>query len=358
MRIFLLPLSLLYQLVLFIRHKFFDWGLIKSTSFEVPVICVGNLSMGGTGKTPHIEYLVRLLAAQHKIGILSRGYGRKTRGFLQADTGMTYKHIGDEPMQYVRKFDKVQVAVCEKRVEGVKKMIQALPGTEIFLLDDAFQHRYIKAGLNILLTDYHNLYPKDFLFPAGNLRDLASSAKRADIIVVTKTPKVFSPFTRRRLTEIIKPEPSQRLYFSYLQYGRFTPVSNQSGIFIPRNIGTILLFCGIANPYPFQEFLRSRCNDLITIDFPDHHAFTKKDLYRVVNEYENILGKNKIVVTTEKDAMRLIDSPYFRLFENIPFFYVPVEVRFHDEERITFDQQLIEYVRKNSANSSLHSVEN
>lgn len=358
MRIVLLPLSLLYQLVLNIRHKLFDLGIIKSTVFDLPVICIGNLSMGGTGKTPHIEYLVRLLGSNNKIGILSRGYGRKSKGFLQAQSGMTYKDIGDEPMQYLKKFKAVSIAVSEKRVEGVNMMLKSQQKPEIILLDDAFQHRYIQPGLNILLTDYHNLYPRDFLFPAGNLRDIVGASSRAQIIVVTKTPKVFSPFTRRRLIDIIQPKLHQRLYFSYLHYGRFTPITDQAGIFIPRNIGTIVLFCGIANPYPLQEHLQSRCNELVTIDFPDHHSFTKKDMYRVVNEYENVLGKNKIVVTTEKDAMRLIDSPYFRLFERIPLFYVPVEVRFHDEEVITFDQQVIEYVRKNQPDGSVHPVKN
>jgi tetraacyldisaccharide 4'-kinase len=349
MRFVLLPLIWIYQLILLLRHALYDWGLISSTRFQIPVICVGNLAMGGTGKTPHIEYLIRLLKNDYKTAVLSRGYGRSTSGFLLAKGSMTYREIGDEPMQYYKKFEDIIVAVDENRVRGVHSLLELAAPPQIVLLDDAFQHRAIDPGLNILLTDFHNLYPNDFLFPAGQLRDITAAAKRADIIIVTKTPKVFSPFTRRRLTEIIQPKPDQKLYFSFLNYGRMIPVGEAAKVAVPRRISTILMFCGIANPYPFQEFLQKKCTELVTIDFPDHHTFRKKDMYRIVNEYENILGKNKIIVTTEKDAMRLIDSPYFSLFKNIPLFYVPVEVKFHEEEQQSFDQQLKEYVRTTAA---------
>ncbi|MDD3637477.1 MAG: tetraacyldisaccharide 4'-kinase [Bacteroidales bacterium] len=349
MRIILLPFLWIYQLVLILRHALYDWGVFRSTSFKIPVVCVGNLSMGGTGKTPHIEYLIRLFANKYKTAVLSRGYGRSTKGFLLAKGEMTYRDIGDEPMQYFKKFKNVTVAVDEKRVRGVNTLLNSPSPPEIILLDDAFQHRAIRAGLNILLTDFHNLYPNDFLFPAGHLRDITAAAKRADIIIVTKTPKVFSPFTRRRLIEIIQPKPSQTLYFSYLSYGRMIPVGETRQTATPRRISTILLFCGIANPYPLQDFLQNKCTELITVDFPDHHIYTQKDMHHIVNEYENILGKNKIIVTTEKDAMRLIDSPYFSLFKNIPLFYVPIEVNFHEDEQQSFDQQLNEYVRTTTA---------
>jgi tetraacyldisaccharide 4'-kinase len=348
MRFILLPLVWFYQLILMVRHALYDWGVLRVAKFDIPIICVGNLAMGGTGKTPHIEYLIRLFSSSFRVAVLSRGYGRKTKGYMLAAGAMTYREIGDEPMQYYKKFDDISLAVDEDRVRGVEMLLGESDPPQLILLDDAFQHRAIKAGLNILLTDYHNLYPNDFLFPAGQLRDINAAAKRADIIVVTKTPKIFSPFTRRRLTEIIQPKMHQKLYFSYLSYGSMIPVG-ETKIAIPRRVSTIVMFCGIANPYPLQEFLQKKCTELITIDFPDHHSFTEKDMHRVVNEYENVLGKNKIIVTTEKDAMRLIDSPYFSLFKNIPLFYVPVEVKFHESEQQSFDQQLNEYVRTTTA---------
>lgn len=356
MRIFLLPLTWIYQLVLIFRHFFYNQGILKSTAFDLPVICVGNLSFGGTGKTPHIEYLIRLLSKDFKTAVLSRGYGRSTKGFLLAKSGMTYRDIGDESMQYLQKFNNITVAVDEQRVQGIQNLLASENPPDLILLDDAFQHRRVKAGLNVLLTDFHNMYPNDFLFPVGRLRDVVSAAKRANIIIVTKTPRVLSPFTRRRIVEIIKPKPHQRLYFSFIYYGSFMPVGEQSQIAIPRRVSTILLFCGIANPYPLQEFLQKRCTELITIDFPDHHAYTEKDMQGIVNEYARIFGRNKIIVTTEKDAMRLVDSPYFRLFNNIPLFYVPIEVRFHDTEYFNYDKQVLEYVREVRKDSKLHQI--
>lgn len=351
MRLLLLPFAWIYQLILFVRHFLFDKGIIKSVKFDLPVICVGNLSFGGTGKTPHIEYLIRLLSDDYKTAVLSRGYGRSTKGFLIAKQGMTYRDIGDEPMQYFHKFNHISVAVDEKRVRGIQKLKAEKKPPELVLLDDAFQHRSVTPGLNVLLTDFHNMYPNDYLFPAGKLRDIISAAKRADIIIVTKTPLVLSPFTHRRIKEIIKPKAHQSLYFSYIKYGNLTPISSHNKIAIPRRASSILLFCGIANPYPLQDFLKNRCTDLITVDFPDHHVFSKKDMQSVVNEYEKIFGRNKIVVTTEKDAMRLVDSPYFRLFKNIPLFYVPIEVKFHKTEELKYDKQVLEYVRKVRKNS-------
>ncbi len=346
MRLLLLPFAWIYQLVLFFRHFLFDMGIIKSTTFDIPVICVGNLSFGGTGKTPHIEYLIRLLSNDYKTAVLSRGYGRSSKGFLLAKQGVTYRDIGDEPMQYFHKFNNISVAVDEKRVRGIQKLKAFENPPKLILLDDAFQHRRVKAGLNVLLTDFHNMYPNDYLFPSGRLRDTVSAAKRADIIIVTKTPPVLSPFTHRRIKEIINPKPHQSLYFSLIKYGNLTPLGEQNQIAMPRKTSSIVLFCGIANPYPLQDFLKTRCTNLITVDFPDHHVFSKKDMQSVVNEYERILGRNKIIVTTEKDAMRLIDSPYFRLFKNIPLFYVPIEIKFHETEELKYDKQVLEYVRK------------
>lgn len=349
--VILIPLAVVYQLILNIRHKLYDFGLLRSRSFDHPVICVGNISFGGTGKTPHVEYLTRLLSSKYKIAILSRGYKRKTKGFVMGQASSRVKDIGDEPLQYVKKFEDVYVAVDENRPDGVTKLLSVNPKPDVVLLDDAFQHRKIDAGLKIMLTDYHNLFPNDYLFPAGNLRDTSMSAKRADIIVVTKTPKVFSPFTRRRLTDIIQPDVSQKLYFSYLQYGNFIPITGSKKVTVPKYINHILMFCGIANPYPLQEHLYTMCNNLEIMTFGDHHSYTKKDIFSILKRYEDIFGKNKILVTTEKDAMRLIDSPYFSQFENLPLFYVPITVKFHEEKGRSFDNQVLAYVRKAQGNN-------
>ncbi len=353
LRVLLIPLALMYQLILNIRHLLYDSGIFRSKSFNFPTICVGNLSFGGTGKTPHIEYLVKLLREEYKLAILSRGYKRKTSGFALASDTSTFETIGDEPLQYVKKFNDVYVGVDTNRNKGISKLRELNPHPEIILLDDAFQHRRTNAGLKILLTDFHNLYPNDYLFPAGNLRDITRASKRADIIVVTKTPKVFSPFTRRRLTEIINPKPGQSLHFSYLKYGNMTPVLKNSKIHTPQAISNILLFCGIANPYPLQEHLYTQCNNLIVMKFSDHHVYTKKDVANIIDAFDDIFSKNKILVTTEKDAMRLIDSPYFSQLKELPLFYVPVAVKFHESKGQQFDNQVIEYVRKNQGDNCL-----
>lgn len=351
MKVLFWPFAFIYKLILLFRHLLFDLKVKRSEKFQEPVICVGNLSFGGTGKTPHIEYLTRLLMDNYKVAILSRGYRRKTKGFILAENNPGFEIIGDESRQYLNKFKNVIVAVDEKRVRGIKNLLKLTAKPDVILLDDAFQHRAVTAGLNILLTDYHLLYPNDHLFPAGKLRDIKSAAHRADIIIVTKTPKVFSPFIQRQLISIINPLSHQKLYFSYLTYGRFTPLKTTLNVTIPRSIGTILLFCGIANPYPLQEYLQTKCNELILIDFPDHHNFTEKDIQSVIKQYDSILGKNKMIITTEKDAMRLIDSPYLSKFEGIPFFYVPVTVKFHLEEVSNFDKEIVDYVRKNHADN-------
>ncbi|KAF0130736.1 MAG: Tetraacyldisaccharide 4'-kinase [Bacteroidetes bacterium] len=347
MRVFLLPFAWLYHLILIVRHAMFDSGLKSSQSFDLPVICVGNIRLGGTGKTPHIEYLVRLLQKKHKIAILSRGYGRLTKGFIEADSSKTADLIGDEPMQYVTKFPDVTVAVDEKRVEGIKKLQQKTTPPEIILLDDAFQHRNVKAGLNIVLTDYHNLYSDDLLFPSGMLRDTKSSVKRADAVIVTKTPAVFSPFIEQNLRDKLKLSPSQSLFFSYIYYGNMKPIVESTEACIPKSITTILLVTGIANSYPLKEYLNTRCIDLIEIKYGDHHRYTEKDLNLINSSFQNIIGKNKLIITTEKDAMRFKDSPYFRIIESLPLFYVPIKVAFHKSSGESFDAYIEKYVRKN-----------
>ena len=228
MRKLLLPISFIYAFVLFLRHKLYDWGILKSKSFNIPNICVGNLNLGGTGKTPHIEYLVRLLSEEYKIAVLSRGYGRKTKGYILANDSHNHNDIGDEPLQYHKKFNNIVVAVDEDRCEGVTRLLKEEYQPQLILLDYAYQHRKIKAGLNILLTDYYNLYSNNHLVPTGILRDIKKAANRADIIVVTKSPNVISPYNKRDVENSLKPLPHQKVFYSYIDYQEFKPFSKTS----------------------------------------------------------------------------------------------------------------------------------
>jgi tetraacyldisaccharide 4'-kinase len=255
-------------------------------------------------------------------------------------------------MQYYRKFGKkVTVAVDEKRNRGVKHLMDNDKDLDLILLDDVFQHRYVKPGLSILLTDYHKLYMKDYLLPVGSLRDTVSVAKNADVILVTKAPNVLSPITRENITELLKPEENQSLYFSYLTYGDFIPLPGSQSGKVPEKINSILMFTGIANSYPLQEHLMDLCFDLQVIDFPDHHVYRRKDLQRVRKTFDDIYRSKKIAVTTEKDAMRLMKSPYLRELEGVPLYYKPVEVNLHLQDKEAFNQQIMNYVKENRRNS-------
>lgn len=344
-QILLFPIALLYKIVLIIRHKLFDWKIFRSKKFDIPIICVGNLSVGGTGKTPHVEYLIRLLAGKYRIGVLSRGYKRKTKGFVLAQKGVTANDIGDEPMQFFKKYD-VMLAVDANRCEGVKKMLNQENAPEVIVLDDAYQHRKIEVGLNILLTDYHKLYCDDYLLPVGRLRDITDAAKRAQIIVVTKSPRIFSPFFVEEVRNKLKIKVYQQLFFSYLDYKEMVPVTQVAMALKDRSMRTIILFCAIANPHSLKEYLRSICTDLIVFEYDDHHRFKKEEVAAIRKKYDETLGK-KVIVTTEKDLMRLVDTPEFEILKDTLLFYAPVEVRFHNKDLITFDNQVLRYVREN-----------
>jgi len=354
LKILLLPFSWMYGWGVRIRHWLFNIGILKSESFEIPLIGVGNLSLGGTGKTPTVEYLIRLLIGEFNIATLSRGYGRITRGFLIANQFSTYGEIGDEPLQYFKKYIKasnITIAVDENRRRGIQYLIGNNKSLEVILLDDAIQHRYVKPGFTILLTDFHKLYKNDYLLPAGTLRDTVSVAKNADVIIVTKTPKVLSPITRDNINELLKPAQYQKLYYSYITYGDFVALPTTEDINLPESINTILLFSGIANSYPLQEHLRDKCSELIVIDFPDHHAYTQKDLQKIRKVFDDVFSKKKIVVTTEKDAMRLMNSPYLSELKFLPVYCVPIEIEMHEPDKQEFNDQILNYVRKNRRNS-------
>ncbi|NOR86552.1 MAG: tetraacyldisaccharide 4'-kinase [Bacteroidales bacterium] len=328
----LLPISILYGIITFLRNVLFNIGIFQSKKHPIVVISIGNLSMGGTGKTPHVEYLIRQLQENFKIATLSRGYGRKTKGFLLANEESNSNTIGDEPMQYFNKFKDLLVAVDEKRNNGISKLLENSKDLKIIILDDAFQHRWVKPDLSILLTDFHNLYHQDYMFPSGQLREFRRGAKRADIIVVTKTNVVLSPITRRRVIDDLRIKPYQKLLFSKIIYDGFVKWENHEAMSKPPQVSTIVLFSGIANSYPLRDFLKKHCNELVVLSFSDHHDYSEKDIQLILKTYDDQFTSNKVLITTEKDIQRLEVNPQKHLFQEIPLYYIPIHISFHNHD--------------------------
>jgi tetraacyldisaccharide 4'-kinase len=351
MQFLLYPLSLIYGFFMLVRNLLFDWGVLPSKSYPVSVISVGNLSMGGTGKTPHIEYIIRLFKDNFLIATLSRGYGRESSGFILGSKRSNVRYIGDEPLQFIRKFDNIKVAVDEKRTRGIESLLEKIHRIDIILLDDAFQHRWVNPGYSILLSDYHHLYTEDHVLPAGRLREFAFGAKRADCIIITKTPKVFSPITRRRIISELRPKPNQRVYFSFIKYGEPIPLHDHITAELQSKYSFILLFTGIANNDLLKEHLRRICNDLTTIEFKDHHQYKEQDLRRIMCKYDDLPTQKKILITTEKDVMRLRIPELNAIIKTMPIYYIPIEIDFHGDDKYSFDKSLIEYVEENKRNS-------
>ena len=351
----LLPLSWLYGLGVKFRNMLFEIGILHSESFDVPVISVGNITVGGTGKTPHVEYLIELLKDKAKVAVLSRGYKRRTRGFVIADDNATAKTIGDEPLQMKRKYgDDITVAVDRKRCHGIRQLTSDEDGIDVILLDDAFQHRYVKPGVNILLVDYHRLILYDKLLPAGRLREPLSGKNRADIVIVTKCPHDLKPMEFRVITKAMNLYPFQRLFFTCLEYRNITPVFG-SGEQSLDSIGKdchILLLTGIASPQQMIEDLSPRCPHITPLTFGDHHTFTSSDVARINNEFA-ALPHPKMIITTEKDATRLIAVEGLSEEVRGAMFALPVKIRFMLGQEESFNEKIIGYVRKNSRNSIL-----
>lgn len=348
LRLFLLPLAFFYGLITRLRNILFSIGILPSTSFDLPVISVGNLSAGGTGKTPHVEYLIRLLSNNYNLATISRGYKRKTSGYIIAGDDDHSGTIGDEPAQFHRKFPGITVVADESRRHGIRTVLSEKPQTDLIILDDAYQHRYVKPGLSILLTDYHKLYSNDYVLPFGTLRESRSGSKRANIIVVTKTPNVLSPFERQRITKCVKPSPYQKVLFSFIKYGEIRSLWNESEeIDKSAKYSVILLVAGIANSYPLEYELRSKCSDLIIMRFKDHHKYSVEDLKLINGNYSDIYTRNKLLVTTEKDAMRLLDPEVKKQAQELPIYYQSMEVDFHPRDKQIFDETIKKYVREN-----------
>lgn len=338
LRKLLFPFAILYGTIISIRNFLFDAGVLKSYSFDLPVIVVGNLSVGGTGKTPQIEYLIRLLSDKYKIATLSRGYKRQSAGFVLAQAGTNAKILGDEPFQFFRKFPSIQVAVDADRKNGIEQLLSLSEKPEVILLDDAFQHRKVKAGFYILLTSYGDLYSDDFMLPTGNLRESRSGAKRADVIIVTKCPFNLSLDEQKKINKRLKVTPNQELYFTFIAYEEFIYGENRKIIVNEIQVAAKVLVAGIAKPEPFFAYLQDT-ND-VCLSFPDHHNFTDKDILEIKN-----VAQNNIIITTEKDYVRLKGS-----LPSEQLFYLPIQTSFISGSE-NFDKTIIDYVGKSTTNS-------
>ena len=354
-REWLLPLSWLYGLGVWIRSLLFKIGILKSRAFDIPIISVGNITVGGSGKTPHVEYLVKLLKEDMKVAVLSRGYKRKSRGYVLADAETPMPRIGDEPYQMKEKFTDVYVAVDRKRTRGICRLMEDkdTDDVDVILLDDAFQHRYVKPGINFLLVDYHRLIIYDKLLPAGCLREPQKGKERADIVIVTKCPKDLRPMEYRVLTKAMQLYPYQSLYFTSLEYSPMRQLFGEK----ERDVDSlktgeqVLLLTGIASPKQLLHDLQIHTCNIQQMFYADHHQFTAKDV-RHINQHFAAIPQPKLIITTEKDAARLKYTKGLSDEVKQHLFVLPVHIRFmHGQEE--FNNKIISYVQKNSRNSIL-----
>jgi tetraacyldisaccharide 4'-kinase len=340
-RILLFPLSLVYALIIKVRNWLFDKKILPSASFNLPVICVGNLAVGGTGKSPMVEWIIGRLKDRFAIAILSRGYKRKTRGYALADEYSTALDIGDEPMQFHGKFPGIPVAVGEERMVAIPQLLHDRPATQAIILDDAFQHRAVKAGLNILLTDYSNLFTRDWWLPSGDLRDAPSSCRRADIIVVTKCREDLPENESREIAAEIRPLSHQRLFFSAIRYDNPYHITRRTPAVIDDRV-EVLLVTGIANPAPLKRWLDERSRAYYELAYRDHHIYTIDDLKSIIRRFAGITAPDKLILTTEKDAVRLIK--FREELEGLPFYVLPITPRFLFGEEAAFTDLIITFI--------------
>lgn len=340
----LYPFSLLYGLLVAARNKSYDTGLFKSFKFRTPTIIVGNLNLGGTGKSPQIEYLIDLLRKEYEVAVLSRGYKRKTKGFYLADKNTTAKQIGDEPMQFHNKFEEIKVAVDADRVNGINQLNLLKNKPQVILLDDAFQHRRVVAGLNILLTTYSDLYIDDIILPAGNLRENKGGANRANIIIVSKCPELLSEKDQIKISNKLNPLANQKLFFTTIKYHTSIRNATSEISLIDLINFEVLLVTGIANAKPLLSYLESKKNRFKHLKYSDHHNFSNADKEKIKLEFAKLKANKKVILTTEKD--------YFRSFSNSndQTYYLKIQTVFLKNED-DFNKQILNYVQQNTRNS-------
>jgi len=346
--ILLAPIALIYGLIVKVRNLLFDHQILKSVSFNKPIICVGNLTVGGTGKTPHVEYLIKLLSTNHTIATLSRGYRRKSNGFGYASTSSTAMEVGDEPLQMKIKYPDVQIAVDADRVNGISRLINENNNLDLIILDDAFQHRYVKPGLSILLIDYNQPIINDYFLPMGRLRDSVKEKRRADIVIITKCPIDLNQEKKTSILNSLKLSPKQSIYYTTMKYGAPIAVFKEQGTNLELNKQQeIFAFAGIANPTFFFSYLETKAKLIEKHTFPDHYSFTKKQIYSIFDSYLKNGVNSKAIVITEKDAARLRGIPSLDDELKKSLFYIPIEVEFLDNQANNFNNQILSYARKN-----------
>ncbi|OSZ78521.1 tetraacyldisaccharide 4'-kinase [Chitinophagaceae bacterium IBVUCB1] len=341
-KIFLYPFALIYGAVVWLRNRLYDTGFFSSVQFSVPVITVGNLSVGGTGKTPHVEYLIRLLQYRYRLATMSRGYNRRTQGFLLATEDTNALRIGDEPMQYFMKFPDLAVSVAEERITGIPTLIQKRPDTEIVLLDDAYQHRSVKAGRNILITDFSKPFYKDHILPMGTLREGRKAYERADIIIVSKCPVDLDKSAADTIIQHINPQLHQQVYFTTIQYG--LPYDMFTRDVVSMKGKNALIVCGIAKPEPFVQYIGSHTNDTHILSYADHHYFLNRDIEEIKEAYNNWGVNDKFIITTEKDATRLHLHADKLKDWGVQIAVLPIQVSFLFNGYIAFDNAINSYI--------------
>ena len=340
-RFILLPFSFIYGGIVGLRNRFFDKKVFRSATFNFPLICIGNLSTGGTGKTPMVEYIIRLLEGRYKVATLSRGYKRKTKGFVIASENSSDYDIGDEPMQIHKKFPQLTVSVAEERVMGIPQLLSERPAIEVIVMDDAFQHREVNAGLNILLTDFNKRYTQDIMLPLGDLRDVKKSAKRADIIVVTKCDSNLSREKSEAIKQELKPLDHQKIYFSGIKYETPYHLFTREKLSLEQGCH-VLLVCGIANPQPIKEFLDVHVSDFKLLQYKDHHIFNSNDISDIKTDFSKIKNENKIILTTEKDGVRI--SKFEKELKDVPVYLLPMSHQFLFGGETEFEKHILEFV--------------
>jgi tetraacyldisaccharide 4'-kinase len=350
LRWLLLPFSWLYALVIIIRNRCYDAGLFKSRGFSLPVISVGNLDVGGAGKSPMAEYLIRLLKNDYKLATLSRGYGRETQGFLTATAAATAPEVGDEPAQFKHKFPDVTVAVCEKRVMGIENLKS---DHDLIILDDAYQHRAVKPGFSILLFDYSRVFEPHFLLPAGNLREPFGGRKRADVMIITKCPVNLSDLQKEKIKARVKPFWGQVLFFAGISYSNLRDMNGNSSTLTVGTDTTVFLLTGIANPAPLLNELKTHTKEVIHHKYPDHHPYTLKNITKLADDFNACSAQKKLVITTEKDAQRLGEQALQTAIKQLNILVLPIQIEFLEAGQ-QFDQIIKHYVREHTTHNQLY----
>jgi tetraacyldisaccharide 4'-kinase len=341
-RILLLPISLVYGLIIYIRNRLFDHKFIGSSTFNLPVICIGNLAAGGTGKSPMVEFLLGKLKDRFQVAVLSRGYKRKTRGYALATGNTSALEIGDEPMQFHTKFPEVTIAVGEERVVAIPQLLHDRPDTQVIILDDAFQHRSVNAGLNILLTDYSNLFTRDWFLPTGDLRDEKKSSRRANTILVTKCRPDLSLKEKNDISNEICPKKNQKIFFSAIRYGKPYHIIQKYPLENPGDT-EVLLVTGIANPAPLKKYVEEQFQVYYELGYQDHHIFSIDDLKSILKRFHSLPATRKVILTTEKDAVRLLK--FEQQLTAVPFFVMPIEPVILFNEEGSFTQLITTFIQ-------------